>query len=259
MLSKSEGDFMQSHSINVLAKWWLDSSYRVVLTGAGMSTESGLLDFRSPQGLWKGYDPKKIASIQALYANTKEFYEFYRKRLSCLSKAQPNKGHLVLAELQKKRLLNAIITQNIDSLHQKAGAGRVIELHGNLREAKCLSCGQKYPIEILEEKDIPLCKECNGYLKPEVILFGESLPHEALRHAEMETKRSHLFVVIGSSLEVSPANYFPLLARDVGAKLVIINMEPTLMDNQADLVIHAKAGKVLRKLQEIIDQGNSRN
>lgn len=245
---------MKTGSVSILAEWWVEASYRVVLTGAGMSTESGLLDFRSSQGLWKGDDPKKIASIQALYSNTKKFYEFYRNRLACLYKAQPNKGHLILAALQKKLLLNAIITQNIDGLHQKAGAGRVIELHGNLREAKCLSCGKKYPIKILEEKDIPLCEECNGYLKPEVILFGENLPHEALRHAEMESKRAHLFVVIGSSLEVSPANYFPLLARDAGAKLVIINMEPTLMDNEADLVIPAKAGDVLQELQEAIDQ-----
>ncbi len=235
-------------SIDTLATWWIEASYRVVLTGAGMSTESGLPDFRSPQGLWKQKDPRKLASISALLANPAEFYEFYRMRLAALHKAEPHEGHRVLAQLQKERLLNAIITQNVDGLHQKAGATRVIELHGNLREAVCLNCGNRYSSKVLEEKDFPACEACGGKLKPGVVLFGETLPHDALRQADMETKRARLFVVIGSSLEVSPANYFPLLARDVGARLVFINLEPTDMDDQAHLIIRGKAGEVLEEL-----------
>lgn len=243
--------------IETLARWWLELPYRVVFTGAGMSTESGLPDFRSPQGLWKKQDPRRLASISALYSNREEFYEFYRMRLAVLNKAEPHKGHLVLGELQKKRMLDAIITQNVDRLHQKAGATRVIELHGNLREAVCLDCKKVFPSTLLEEETIPSCKECGGLLKPGVILFGENLPYEALRHAEMESKRAKLFVVIGSSLEVSPANYFPELAKDQGARLVLINMEPTHLDSRADLVIRDKAGEVLAGLERILQESTS--
>jgi len=240
----------EREKVGILAEWWKEATYRVVLTGAGMSTESGLPDFRSPQGLWKGQDPRRLASISALYSNTREFYDFYRMRLSHLGKAQPHQGHKILGDLQKEMLLNAIITQNVDGLHQSAGATRVIELHGNLREAKCLSCGRVYPIQVLEEQELPTCKDCGSLLKPGVILFGENLPGEALRQAEMETKRAHLFVVIGSSLEVSPANYFPLQARDNGAKLVILNMETTAMDNEAHLIIRGRAGEILSDLYQ---------
>ena len=239
---------MEKEAISLLADWWREASYRVVLTGAGMSTESGLPDFRSPQGLWKGHDPRRLASIDALYSNTKEFYDFYRMRLLNLRKAEPHEGHKILGILQQEMLLNAIITQNVDGLHQRAGATRVIELHGNLREARCLSCGKVYPAQVLEEQEIVACAACNGLIKPGVILFGENLPPEALRQADMETKRARLFTVIGSSLEVSPANYFPLQAKDHGAKLVIINMEATVMDHQADLIIRGRAGEVLTEL-----------
>lgn len=239
--------------LETLAKWWYELPYRVVFSGAGMSTESGLPDFRSPQGMWKKQDPRLLASISALRSNTQEFYDFYRMRLANLQKAQPHNGHQVLGRLQKKRMLDAIITQNVDSLHQRAGASRVIELHGNLREAVCLKCKSIYPSSILEETATPLCKECQGLLKPGVILFGESLPYDALRQAEMESKRAKLFIVIGSSLEVSPANYFPELAKDCGAKLVFINMEPTHMDPKADLIIREKAGNVLVEVEKLID------
>lgn len=252
MMNRSIND-----AISTLAGWWKADSYRVVLTGAGMSTESGLPDFRSPQGLWKGLDPKKLASISALHNNTREFYEFYRMRLAKLQQALPHRGHFALARLQKERLLDAIITQNVDGLHHQAGAVRVIELHGNLREAVCIKCGRIYPSKLLEEQELPHCAHCRGMLKPGVILFGESLPAEALRQAEMETRRAHLFVVIGSSLEVSPANYFPVLARERGAKLVLINLEPTHMDDDADLTIRRPAGEVLEELAErIIEQKN---
>lgn len=242
--------------IEQIAVWWIECSYRVVFTGAGISTESGLADYRSPRGLWRGIDPRKVATISALYNNPGDFYDYYRMRLPSMGKAEPNQGHRVLAQLQHEMLLNAIITQNVDSLHQKAGASRVIELHGNLREASCMKCKKIYPIDVLlPGEGLPKCKDCNGLLKPNVILFGESLPHEALRQAEMESKRAQLFVVIGSSLEVSPANHFPLMARDKGAKLVIINREPTVMDQEADLVLNGSAGEILTHLYDsIIDK-----
>ncbi|MCR4442411.1 MAG: NAD-dependent deacylase [Peptococcaceae bacterium] len=234
--------------IDRLVEWWREADYRVVLTGAGMSTESGLPDFRSPQGLWRGVDPSRIATVSALYENPLDFYNFYRMRLSNLGKARPNRGHEILGKLQQERLLNAIITQNVDGLHQRGGATRVIELHGNLREAQCLKCKKGYPAEVLEEQEIPTCTACGGMIKPGVILFGERLPDEALRQAEMETKRARLFVVIGSSLEVSPANYFPVMARERDAKLAIINKGPTVMDHEADLILRGSAGEILERL-----------
>jgi len=237
-----------TEGIDRLVDWWRKADYRVVFTGAGMSTESGLPDFRSPQGLWRGVDPARIATISALYENPQEFYDFYRMRLSRLGQAKPNRGHEILGKMQQQRLLNAIITQNVDGLHQRGGAARVIELHGSLREARCLKCKKDYPSGILEGQEIPTCPACGGMIKPGVVLFGEMLPAEALRQAEIEAKRARLFAVIGSSLEVSPANHFPVMARENGAKLVIINREATAMDHEADLILRGSAGEILEKL-----------
>lgn len=236
------------NQITTLAKWWIEAPYRVVFTGAGMSTEAGLPDFRSKEGLWKKQDPRKLASIDALLHNTEDFYDFYRNRFHGLSLASPHNGHKILAKLEKDGLLNSIITQNVDGLHDIAGSNRVIELHGNLRKSECISCHVEYKTEKLLEKDIPKCDKCEGLLKPGIILFGEMLPQEALQQADIESRRAHLFIVIGSSLEVSPANYFPLKARDKGAKLVFINLDNTDMDEMAHLIIRGKAGEVLENL-----------
>lgn len=238
-------------NLQLLAQWLKESTYTVVFTGAGMSTESGLPDFRSKTGLWKSKDPKKLASIETMYQNPHEFYDFYRQRLATLGEAKPHKGHLILADWEKKRIIQAIITQNVDGLHHRAGSHRVIELHGTLREALCLKCQKTYPSQILLTEGIPRCS-CGNMLKPGVVLFGEMLPQEALRQADIETRRSHLFIVIGSSLEVSPANFFPLEAKEVGARLVLINLEPTEMDERADLLIRDKAGHVLEKIDGIL-------
>jgi NAD-dependent deacetylase len=234
-----------------LVDWMRESTHTVIFTGAGMSTEAGLPDFRSKTGLWKAKDPRKLASIEAMYKNPEEFYEFYRMRLATLGEANPHQGHKILADWEKRRIIQAIITQNVDGLHHRAGSNRVIELHGTLREALCLKCKKVYGSQVLEGGGIPRC-ECGNMLKPGVILFGEMLPQDALYQADLESRRSHLFIVIGSSLEVSPANYFPLQARDTGAKLVIINMETTIMDEQADLVVRGKAGEVLVKVDDLL-------
>lgn len=232
-----------------LIQWWKEAKYPIVFTGAGMSTEAGLPDFRSKTGLWKQKDPRKLASIDALHNNTEEFYEFYRQRLSVLGRANPHKGHKILAKFENKGFLKAIITQNVDGLHHKAGSKNVIELHGTLREAICIECKKIYPAGILEEIKIPTCS-CGGLLKPGVILFGEMLPQDALIEAEQESYKSDLFIVIGSSLEVSPANLYPLQAKNSGAKLVFVNLEPTIMDRYADLVINSKAGEILVRVAE---------
>lgn len=240
-------------NITLLAQWLKESQATVVFTGAGMSTEAGLPDFRSKDGLWKKKDPRQLASIDAMERNPKEFYEFYRMRLHNLAMAKPHEGHKILARWEQRGLIKAIITQNVDGLHHRAGSERVIELHGTLRESLCIKCQRVYPSEKLLEEKIPQC-DCQGKLKPGVILFGEMLPMDALEEADTLSRESKLFIVVGSSLEVSPANHFPMLAKQMGAKLVIINLEPTILDSQADLLIKGKAGEILGQVDGLVKE-----
>lgn len=222
----------------MLKKLLENSKYTVVFTGAGMSTESGLPDFRSAaKGLWKMKDPVKYASTDALYNNRDEFAKFYRMRIENLLKYKPHKGHFILADLEDKGIVKSIITQNVDGYHKKAGSKNVMELHGKIYELYCLSCGAIYPCERYLEEDGTKCS-CGGFIRPSVVLFGEGLPEEAMDKAYGETMKADLFIVLGSSLSVSPANQYPLIAKRNGAKLAIINMEPTIMDNYFDIVIN---------------------
>ncbi len=222
----------------MLKKLLENSKYTVVFTGAGMSTESGLPDFRSAaKGLWKMKDPSQYASIDALYNNRKEFTEFYRIRIENLLKHEPHKGHYILADLEKKGIVKSIITQNVDGYHKKAGSENVMELHGRLYELFCLSCRASYPCERYLEEGGVQCR-CGGFIRPSVVLFGEGLPEDAMDKAYKETMKADLFIVLGSSLQVSPANQYPLIAKRNGAKLVIINMEPTIMDSYFDIVVN---------------------
>lgn len=232
-----------------IAKWMKESTYTVIFSGAGMSTESGLPDFRSKEkGLWKKKDPSRIASTEALNQNVQEFFDFYRERVVGVKEHGPHKGHRILAKWEEEGLIQSIITQNVDGFHQEAGSKRVAELHGTLQKVHCQSCGAEYGSEMYLEKNYA-CKECGGKLRPSVILFGEMLPEEPFLMAEEESIRADLFIVIGSSLSVTPANQFPLIAKQHGAKLVIVNMEPTGFDLYADLVINRqKAGEFLEKV-----------
>ena len=232
-----------------IAKWIKDSTYTVIFTGAGMSTESGLPDFRSNgKGLWKKKGPTRIASTEALNQNVKEFFDFYRERVVGVKEHRPHKGHQILAKWEEEGLVKSIITQNVDGFHQEAGSLRVAELHGTLQKVHCQSCGTEYGSEMYLEKTYA-CKACGGKLRPSVILFGEMLPEEPFLMAEEESIRADLFIVIGSSLSVTPANQFPLIAKQHGAKLVIVNMEPTGFDLYADLVINRKkAGEFLEEV-----------
>lgn len=226
------------------------AQHAVVLTGAGASTESGLPDFRSKTGLWKGIDPVSLISLSALRRRPVEFYQFYRMRFSHLWGARPNPVHRVLAALQEEGMVKRLITQNVDGLHQAAGSPDVIELHGSLRECSCLTCGRTFPsrlidVDVKTAADIPRCPECGGMLKPGVVLFEEPLPPDAIETAFDEARRADLFLVIGSSLEVGPANQLPLLAVQSGADLAILNLTPTYLDGYARWVIREKAGQVL--------------
>ncbi|PAV31647.1 NAD-dependent protein deacylase [Virgibacillus profundi] len=233
----------------MLKKWLNESNYTVVFTGAGMSTESGLPDFRSSKGLWKQKDPSKIASTEALNDNVSEFIDFYRERVLGVKEYKPHKGHYILADWEKRGKIQSIITQNVDGFHQQAGSKQVAELHGTLQKLHCQSCGKVYSSEEYINQEY-YCS-CGGILRPSIILFGETLPRDAFQSALAETEKADLFIVLGSSLSVTPANQFPLIAKDNGAKLVIVNMEQTEFDYYADQVINEKEiGALLEELDK---------
>jgi NAD-dependent deacetylase len=235
-----------------LAEWILEEGPFVVLSGAGMSTESNLPDFRSAQGLWARFDPARLATEWAMENRPDEFYAFYRMRVEALTTASPNIGHRILAEWEKLGRLSAIVTQNVDGLHQAAGSRRVVELHGSLRSVRCRACGERAPSARLLEG--PFCPACGGRLRPDVVLFGESLPGAALEEAEHLASTAGLFVVLGSSLAVSPANSLPGIAAACGAKVAIVNREATPFDGRANLVIHGGIGEVLSETRRILSE-----
>ncbi|MEQ8677854.1 MAG: NAD-dependent deacylase [Aggregatilineales bacterium] len=223
----------------------------VAFTGAGISTDSGIPDFRShDSGLWQGVDPMNVASIFGFKKNPSAFYNWVAPLTRTTIEAKPSAGHMALADLERMGKLDSIITQNIDMLHTRAGNKTIFELHGHMREATCINCFTVYdakPIlhKFLEDAEVPLCPTCGGVLKPNVILFGEQLPIRALQGAQDAARKCDLLIIIGSSLEVEPASDLPRLAYRTGAKIVIINLEPTPADNMAEVVIHARAAEAL--------------
>jgi NAD-dependent deacetylase len=239
----------------MLAQWLKTSRYTVVLTGAGMSTESGLPDFRSAQtGLWNMKNPQQLASTYALEHNRDEFIEFYQYRIRTLQQCKPHAGHILLAEWEKHGIVQSIITQNVDGFHQQAGSKNVIELHGSLRTVHCQRCHKVYASDMYINEEFNCT--CGGFLRPSVVLFGESLPSDAIEKAWLAAQKADLLIVLGSSLQVSPANQLPLIAKRNGAKLAIVNMEPTELDEWADLVIHhRKIGEVLKELDNELKAG----
>ena len=229
----------------------------VAITGAGISTPSGIPDFRSPHsGVWHDADPLKVASIFAFRQSPELFYNWIRPYSHLFLEAQPNPAHYALAALEREHKLKAIITQNIDDLHYKAGSKTVYELHGHLREATCLRCYETEDAAGIFERfvrDGQLPRHhCGGVLKPNVILFGEQLPVRELVQAQLAVKEADLTLVVGSSLEVAPASDLPVLALENGARLLIINYQPTFLDQKADLVINANIAEVLPRIVGLV-------
>jgi NAD-dependent deacetylase len=228
----------------------------VVFTGAGVSTESGIPDFRSPGGFWTKFDPEDFTIDQYL-ANPETRRKQWRFLLSGdqFKDARPNAAHEAIADLERLGRLDCVITQNIDNLHQKAGndPAKVFELHGNMRWIRCLDCGERHPLEEILRRyrgseEVPACGSCAGILKPDVIFFGEALPEETLQEATRRASHCDLLIVVGSSLVVYPAAYMPIYAKQAGAGLVIINLSMTPADKVADVVIHASAGQVMGRI-----------
>jgi NAD-dependent deacetylase len=223
-----------------LADMLREAIFAVALTGAGVSTASGIPDFRSPgTGLWSRYDPQKVASLSAFRRDPESFWGWYAQRFLSLGEVGANPAHEALAALESGGWLRGLITQNIDQLHRKAGSRRLVEVHGSIAHADCLSCGRRYPrarvLELLSAEGLPRCR-CGAVLKPGVVLFEEDLPEAPFKQAVEWATQSDLFLVAGSSLEVWPVAGLPELAVDTGARLVIVNGSETPMDDLAALV-----------------------
>jgi NAD-dependent protein deacetylase/lipoamidase len=242
-----------------LARPILEAQPCVVLTGAGVSTESGIPDFRSRTGIWRQYDPMEYATIDAFRRDPAKVWDFYSKRLGVLAEARPNPAHLALAELEERGLVQAVVTQNVDRLHQAAGSQRVIEVHGSIRTASCLACGHREEFErVVELLPVPVCAECGLVLKPDVVMFGELLPAGALEEASALARNARLLLVVGSSLEVYPVAGLPEELLQAGGRLAIVNRGPTPYDRRADLKVDASAGETLAAVVFHVQATNGR-
>jgi NAD-dependent deacetylase len=235
-----------------------NSNNIAVFTGAGSSTESGIADFRSEGGLWSKYDPGIYANYFYFLQDPTKFWQMHNDLVDVLINAEPNPIHLAIVELEKLGKVNAIITQNIDALHQKAGSGTyknvpIYELHGSYLKLECIECKKEYDFEKVDSKDVkyPIC-DCNGFIKPKVVLFGEALPSRVLEAAIKASKECDCFLMVGSSLLVSPANYLPSVAKQNGANVIFINREHTAMDGIADIFLQGSGGEILSEIINLL-------
>jgi len=229
----------------------------LALTGAGISAESGIPTFRGEGGLWRQYDPVKVATLDRFLADPAEYWQVARERGPAVLVARPNAGHHALAELESAGHITTLVTQNTDGLHKDAGSRNVIELHGTGRNVRCLNCGiveTRGEVQARLDRELPpKCRVCGGgFLKPTVVFFGEAMPAAAVDQAFNAARETDLMLVIGSSLVVYPAAEIPSVAVRAGAPMVLINAEPTPYDELAEVVIHGRAGEVLPELLRLV-------
>jgi NAD-dependent deacetylase len=238
---------------SLLARLLRESSRTVALTGAGISVPSGIPDFRSPgKGLWEKVDPMEVAHIESFHRDPRRFWQFYRPRFASLGGKEPNRAHHALAELERRGLLQAVITQNIDRLHRKAGTRALVEVHGSIETSSCTSCGNSWPLEEVEalfEDGVATCSSCTGKVKPDVVLFGELLPEAAMADARRLAAEAELMLCVGSSLEVYPVAGLPALTLDGGGKLAILTQGSTPYDGEASVRMH---GDVVDDLEAVL-------
>jgi NAD-dependent deacetylase len=239
-----------------MAEWetiqgWLAEAERVVvLTGAGISAESGVPTFRGAGGLWRQHRPEDLATPEAFARGPRLVWEWYDWRRARVAKAEPNPGHMALAQLERRVPDFTLITQNVDGLHQRAGSRRVLKLHGDIWTLHCLGCGLEETNHDVPLREIPPRCSCGGLFRPGVVWFGEALPADILRHAMEAAAHAQVFLVVGTSAVVQPAASLPLLAQQNGAKLVEVNLEETPLSAQADASFWGKAGELLPRLLE---------
>jgi NAD-dependent deacetylase len=239
------------HGAETLATLIREQQPCVVLTGAGVSTESGVPDFRSSTGIWERYDPFELASIDAWRRDPAKVWDFYAMRFELLTTAEPNAAHRALAALERAGLVQAVMTQNIDALHERAGSEDVIEVHGSIRSSSCLACGRREPLaRVLELLPLPTCADCGAPLKPDVVMFGELLPEGELARATHLARGAGLLLVVGSSLEVWPVAGLPAETLAAGGALAILNRGRTDYDARATVTIDGGAGDVLAEVAE---------
>ncbi len=244
------------HTIREAAGLIKNSHRTVSLTGAGISTPSGIPDFRSPEaGLWNRYEPMEVASLTSFRHHPEQFYRWLHPLAIRMRSARPNPAHLAMAALQNAGYITVIITQNIDGLHQHAGAHDVLEVHGTLETMTCTNCYHQYPAskyieDYINDCSIPYCEACGSILKPDVILYDEQLPFQTWMKAEAATRHCDVILVVGTSLEVMPSAQLPNLALEHGAHLIIVNHTETYLDTRADVVIHADVADVLPRIAE---------
>lgn len=233
------------------------SRHVVVLTGAGISVESGIPDFRSKDGLWSKFDPAEYATIQSFRANPAKIWRMLLEMDSLLAHAMPNAAHYTLAEMERRGIVKEIVTQNIDSLHQKAGSRNVTEFHGHARTLRCDRCRLQYDREEVSLESLPPLCSCGNALRPEIVFFGEDIPADAYRRASMAAGKCDLLMIVGTSATVAPASYLPQLAKGSGAALLEINpTESELTYRMTDMYIAQPAGKALPALLEALDVAN---
>lgn len=260
-------------NIERLAELIRDNQPCVVLTGAGcsqesgiptfrgpdpepgnrvfedVSTESGVPDFRSPEGIWAEFDPREYATLGAFRRDPEKVWRFYAPRFAMLTAAEPNPAHLALAELERRGFVRALVTQNIDMLHERSGSREVIEVHGSIRTSSCPGCSAVYPlaevVPLIEAQGAPSCPACSSVLKPDVVFFDELLPDGAMERATALAEDAGLLLVVGSSLEVYPVADLPRATLAAGGRVVVVNRTPTWVDPRADLVLRKSAGETL--------------
>lgn len=248
-------------NIQFAADLFLQSKHAVALTGAGLSTPSGIPDFRSTgTGLWSKDEPLDAASLNTFRTRPERFFSWFRPLANQIFNAQPNAAHIALAKLEKAGKIKSIITQNIDMLHQKAGSKSVIEMHGTMQTLTCSQCyhqvqAENYIASFVDTGDLPLCPKCNQLLKPDVILFGEQLPQAAISKAQKDARQCDLMLVAGSSLEVLPVAGLPMQALDRGAHLIIINNTPTYLNVRADVAILEDVSTIIPAIMERVLHG----
>ncbi len=249
--------------VQTVAEWIVNANKIVVFVGAGLSTESGIPDFRSPGGVWEKYNPEDFY-FQNFISNQKsreKYWQMATEMYDAMKEAKPNAGHIAIAELERLGKLDCLITQNIDGLHFKAGntEGKVLELHGTAMYVACLDCKKRYERSSIQERiskgdSAPICDECKGLLKPATISFGQSMPEKETAEAYKRSEECDLFIVIGPSLVVHPAAYMPVVAKRGKARLAIINRDETACDGMADIIINGDAGPIMAAIVSKVKQ-----